>query len=180
MKPVVFLYFLLATLLTVNVTGQSVSTAQPVVYQLPSATYDSVKHLLKKSWAPALKDTIIIQYQPELPEGLVKESDEIIQQNITGELRFLHNALVSRKNITVLQYAAEGPANSKLQQFNNLISIDQGNLLHGLLLREYPGGSLMLLPDGTCILFPGNEKWTAVKTSPLAIQHALSKELAKK
>jgi len=180
MKRLFIFFFTAGILLPSAAPAQVPVAAKPVVYQLPSATYDSVKRILKNSWAPALKDTIIIHYQPEIPEAVARENDEIIQQKVTEELRFLHNKMVERKNITVMQFAADGPNNKYMQEFDNLVVIDKDHSLHNLLFRENTAVSVMLLPSGKCIYFTGSEKWAALTVTSQMLQQALGNELAKK
>jgi hypothetical protein len=176
MKWLLSLYCITLSLIPLGSLAQESVSAQPVVYQLPATTYDSVKNILKRSWAPVLKDTIILQYQPAMPADVVNGNDELIQQDVTADLRFLHNTMVTRKNICLLQYAAESPGNEKLKAFNNFLTIDKGNELQQMLLTKFESGSLILLPTGTCVLYPGKEKWAAAKAGPVTIQQLLARK----
>lgn len=176
MKRCIILYCFSALLLA----GQA--AAQPsdaVLHQLDASTYDSVKTMLKKAWIPALKDTIIIHYQQQVPADMGMLNDEKIQQNITDELRFLHTNLVWRKNLDIFQYAADNAASNKLKEFNNLLIIDTGNELNRLLFSEQPASSVIILPDRKCIYLTGNQKWMALGLSPANIKQICSVDFAK-
>jgi hypothetical protein len=163
MKRFAVLLFPAIFLMNFASVAQSSMIAVPVVNQLSKEVNDSIRTLLKRSWAPSLKDTVIIQYDRPMPPGVVRENDDIIQQKVTAELRLLHASMVARKNITILEFAADDAGNNDLGQFNNLIIIDKDRALYNLLFKDHEAGSVMLLASGQCTWFPGKEKWMALQ-----------------
>lgn len=139
--------------------------AAPVIKQLPANEYDTLRTILTRANAGMLKDTVLIHYQ--FHDAFEKmQTDEIIQQQLTAELRRLHYAMAGRKNISIVYLGEPGEATERAKDFNNLITEDKDKQLYRLLFSTgKKAASIMLLPDRQCLMVNDEDKWVALQWS---------------
>jgi hypothetical protein len=160
--------------------GQQYSVAlqqHTISGQLPAAQYEALRSLLQGYSILPLKDTLIIKYEYDMQQtGIpVVENDDIIQQNITTELRMLHNAMLKRKNITLLSMIEPGNRADSMKIYNNMVNVDLAKSVYRLLLNDLNAvNSVIILPSGKYICFNSADGWAALRVSGGEIQQLLS------
>lgn len=180
----------LALLLQICGIANSAAQSYKVVSQDNTSTgrlsqqeYDSIRNLLKTYSLLPLKDTIIFKYQYDVvPQGNIPRTlnDEIIQQNITKELRQLHSALAKRKNISLFDFIAPGPGADSILVYNNLGIVDADKNIQRLLMaNSQSANAMILMPDKRFICLKDEDGWAALKLSPHDLQQLLQAGLAK-
>lgn len=146
--------------------------------KLSETQYDSLRHMLGTGSFQSLRDTLIIKYEYETGEAAIynEKDDELIQQNVTDELRMLHNAQVCRKNISVFSLVEPGANADSTLEYNNTAMLDQFKLVQRLLLNNTSQyNSIIVFPNGSFTAFQCADGWAALRANHLELQQLSAK-----